>query len=116
MLPDRSNIARDMGLWGIGGAIGTFFGPVITGPLLAYIGRKPQPAATARGPVLGLSYARQGYIFLFGLGAAFFVCSAALVSLVRVDRAPRGEHRPPDSAASPPTAVLGASRPQTATI
>jgi MFS family permease len=72
-LPSGEEAARFMGIWGIGCFVGGALGPVLGGPILAMCGRNPlKPAA----------YHYLGYVIVFGIAAACFLVSGAILYYV----------------------------------
>jgi len=72
-LPDKSQTARDLGLWGVAAFLGGTFGPLIMGPVLHLAGSQEGTS----------EYSKTGYIALFLCGIAFILASGATLKLVR---------------------------------
>jgi MFS family permease len=71
VLPEVQNKARDMGIWNIGGFLGTAFGSIL-GPILGlFVTDEPSADCSKRN-----RYSRNGYMVVFSLSA-----SALLISL-----------------------------------
>ena len=71
-LPDKNQVARDLGLWGVGAFLGTAFGPMLLGPLLYIIGNEGNG-----------HYSNAGYQVIFVGSAAFILVSGALVKKIK---------------------------------
>jgi len=68
-LPNKDDGAKDLALWGIAAFLGTMFGPCITGPTLAILGKQPDSD----------SYAFRGYVGVMMLGVVYsFLASCFL--------------------------------------
>jgi MFS family permease len=71
-LPDKTQVARDLGLWGVGAFLGTAFGPMLLGPLLYVIGNEG-----------GGHYSAAGYQVIFIASVGFILASAAFVAKIK---------------------------------
>jgi MFS family permease len=71
-LPDKTQVARDLGLWGVGAFLGTAFGPMLLGPLLYFIGNEGSG-----------HYSKAGYQVIFIASVGFILASAAFVAKIK---------------------------------
>lgn len=72
-LPSGEEAARFMGVWGVGCFLGSAFGPVVGGPVLAFSGKNPDNVE---------AYSYMGYTILFTSAAACFLLSGAILRYV----------------------------------
>jgi MFS family permease len=79
-LPDSSNRARDMGLWGVAAFIGCMLGPCIGGPLLELFGH----TLAGHSAVPDARYVRSGFVILMLSGCLWSFLSAYTLRFVSV--------------------------------
>jgi len=80
-LPNKEDGAKDLALWGIAAFLGTMFGPCITGPTLALLGKQEGSDA----------YAFRGYVGVMLLGVVYSFLAAVFLFRVRHGYAPHPE-------------------------
>jgi len=80
-LPNKDDGAKDLALWGIAAFLGTMFGPCITGPTLAVLGKQEGTDA----------YAFRGYVGVMMLGVVYSFLAAVFLFKVRHGYAPHPE-------------------------
>mmetsp|Transcript_17511 Transcript_17511/g.44067 ORF Transcript_17511/g.44067 Transcript_17511/m.44067 type:complete len:513 (-) Transcript_17511:42-1580(-) len=80
-LPNKEDGAKDLALWGIAAFLGTMFGPCITGPTLAVLGKQEGSAA----------YSFKGYVGVMMLGVVYSFLAAVFLFKVRHGYAPHPE-------------------------
>jgi len=72
-IPNQEEAARFMGVWGVAAFLGTALGPMISGPLLYFVGQTD---------VSG-EFSRAGYAILWISSAIYLLIGAYLVKFVR---------------------------------
>lgn len=75
----NSGHAQLLGVWGVAGFVGSALGPLIGGPLLFVFGR---PILSSEGEV---EYSIQGYGVVLFLSASYFLASALVLKLIRIE-------------------------------
>mmetsp|Transcript_2388 Transcript_2388/g.4608 ORF Transcript_2388/g.4608 Transcript_2388/m.4608 type:complete len:414 (-) Transcript_2388:1480-2721(-) len=72
VLPNRDDAAQSLGVWGIAAFLGSTLGPVISGPVLLYMGETTDPN----------KYSRQGYVSILVIGAFLVLLSSLAIRKV----------------------------------
>jgi MFS family permease len=72
-LPDHSQAARFLGIWGVASFLGTALGPLVGGPILYFIGSTDEPGV----------YSILGYAVLLMMSVAYFTIAAVVLKKVK---------------------------------
>eukprot|EP00735_Rhodelphis_limneticus_P011186 TRINITY_DN4253_c0_g1::TRINITY_DN4253_c0_g1_i1::g.8061::m.8061 TRINITY_DN4253_c0_g1::TRINITY_DN4253_c0_g1_i1::g.8061 ORF type:complete len:479 (-),score=58.13,sp/O80605/SUC3_ARATH/23.08/1e-06,MFS_1/PF07690.11/2.3e-09,MFS_1/PF07690.11/1e-11,MFS_2/PF13347.1/5.4e-17,PUCC/PF03209.10/0.2,PUCC/PF03209.10/2.6e-05 TRINITY_DN4253_c0_g1_i1:68-1504(-) len=75
-LPKNDGAAQSLGLWGIAAFLGTMMGPLISGPLLYFLGRTPDSD----------HYSLAGYSVILTLGAVYMLASGYVLKYLTKPR------------------------------